>query len=45
MFCNEIFQLGVNNADSSNVVNCDDIQKKIKETRQDIMFEVFSDRC
>ena len=41
---NEMFHLGVNNAGSSNVVKYDDMQKKVKEMGQEIMFEVFCDR-
>ena len=38
---NEMFHLRVNNAGSSNVVNYDNMQKKVKEMGQEIMFEVF----
>ena len=41
---NEVFHLGVNNGGSSNVVKYDDMQKKVKEMGQEIMFEVFCDR-
>ena len=39
-----MFHLGVNNAGSSNVVKYDDMQKKVKEMGQEIMFKVFCDR-
>ena len=38
---NEMFHLRVNNTGSSNVVNYDNMQKKVKEMGQEIMFEVF----
>ena len=41
---NENFQLGVNNPGSSNAVEYDSIQKKVKEMGKEIMFEVFYDR-
>ena len=41
---NEMFQLGVNNAGRSNVVECDSTQKKVKKREQEILIEVFCDR-